>query len=85
MKRYSLYAEICERAEKLGVNVNRMTLMMDLESADKKFDLLLEDMLNADDFNFMHDIVGIENNIRRDAFPATDFGFFIPRFANRIG
>lgn len=83
MKRRNLYVEICERAEKLGVNVNRMTLMMDLESADKKFNLRLEEMLNADEFNFMHDIIGIENNIERNSFPATDFGFFIPRFAGR--
>ena len=35
----------------------------------------------ADDFNFEHDYCGIQNNIKRGEFPATDFGFFLPRFA----
>lgn len=35
-------------------------------------------------FNFAHDFYGIVNNINREkGFPATDFGFFVPRFAGR--
>lgn len=79
--RFELYAKICERAEKNGYDGERISLMMDIESADKKFNLRLEELLNADDFNFCHDINGIENNIVRNAFPATDFGLFVPRFA----
>jgi hypothetical protein len=59
----------------------RMTFLMDLESADNVFNLRLEDLLNADDLNFAHDIVGIVNNINRNEFPAKDFGLFVPRFA----
>lgn len=80
-----LYTQICERAEKLGYNGERLSLMMDIESADLKFNLRLEEMLNADDWNFVHDINGIMHNIVRDKFPATDFGFFVPRFARPRG
>lgn len=58
--------------------------MMDIESADKKFNMRLDEWLNADDFNFAHDFYGIVNNINREkGFPATDFGFFVPRFTGR--
>ena len=79
--RYELYAKICDRAEGRGYYGDRLSLMMDIESADKKFNLRLEELLNADDFNFFHDIKGIMENIVRDTFPATDFGLFVPRFA----
>lgn len=78
------YVEICERAEKLGIRQgDRMGAMMDIESADKKFNLRLDEWLKADDFNFAHDFCGIQNNIQRESFPATDFGLFIPRFAGK--
>lgn len=76
------YVEICEKAEKLGIcNSDRTGALMDIKSADQKFHLRLNDWMNADDFNFAHDFCGIQNNIVRDSFPATDFGLFIPRFA----
>lgn len=56
---------------------------MDIESADEKFNLRLEEWLAADDFNFIHDLYGIMDHIVRDKFPADDFGFFVPRFAGR--
>lgn len=83
-ERYLKYIEIAERAEKEGLyNGERMDLLMDIESADKKFILRLDDWLNADKFNFAHDLFGIVDNINRNTFPATDFGFFIPRFAGQ--
>lgn len=81
--RFEQYVKIYERAEKNGYNGERMSFMMDIESADKKFALRLEELLNADNFNFCHDINGIVNNIVRNAFPATDFGLFVPRFAGK--
>ena len=72
-ERYLKYVKICERAERMK--------LMDIESADKKFNMRLDDWLQADDFNFAHDYCGIQNNIKRGEFPATDFGFFLPRFA----
>lgn len=77
-----LMMNICQRAEQLGYVGNRQTLLMDLESADAVFNMRFQDMLNANDINFLHDIIGITRNIVRDTYPATDFGYFVPRFAN---
>jgi hypothetical protein len=41
--------------------------------------LRLEDLVNADDFNFIHDIVGIERHLDRQSFFLKDQ--FKPRFA----
>lgn len=43
--------------------------------------LRLEDMLAADDFNFAHDVFGIERHLDRDTGELT--GFFSPRFSAR--
>lgn len=84
-KKVLKYGEICDRAEKMGlIKGSRLSALMDIESADKKFNLRLDDWLNADDFNFAHDYCGIEKNINRSKFPATDFGHFIPRFAGKV-
>lgn len=83
-ERHTKYVKIAERAEKDGLyNGERLNLLMDIESADEKFNLRLDDWLNADKFNFAHDLFGIMDNIVRDSFPATDFGFFVPRFAGQ--
>lgn len=83
-ERYEKYVEVCERAEKEGLyKGERIILLMDIESADMVFDLRLDDWLNADAFNFAHDLYGIMNNIVRNEFSATDFGFFVPRFAGK--
>ena len=81
-ERYQKYVEIAKRAEGEGLyNKERISLLMDIESADQKFHLRLDDWLKADAFNFAHDLYGITNNINRNEFPAIDFGLFIPRFA----
>jgi len=79
--RYEKYVKVCERLEQMGKTLDRMSLLMDIESADKVFELRLDDWLAADDFNFLHDIYDIMYNIVRERFPATDFGLFVPRFA----
>ena len=72
------YADIMVRATKMRLmeeseNVDRM---MDIESADIKFNLRLDDWLIADDF------LGIsDSNDRNNGFPAKIFGFFVPRCA----
>lgn len=79
---YMKYVKIAERAESEGLYTgDRLNLLMDIESADKTFHLRLDDWLNADKFNFAHDLCGIMQNIVRDEFPAKDFGYFVPRFA----
>ena len=76
-----MYVEIAKRAENLGIySGNRFPLLMDIEYADKAFNLHLEDWLNADDINFTHDLIGIVSNINRRN--PTDFNFFLPRFAS---
>ena len=76
-----MYVKIAERAENMGIYYGeRFTLLMDLENADNVFNLRLKDLLNADNFNFSHDIVGIANNINRKN--PTDFGLFVPRYAS---
>ena len=85
-KRRSKYADIMVRATMMGLmtpdeDVDRM---MDIESADKKFNMRLDEWLDADPYNFAHDFNGIKENIdRENGFPATNFGFFVPRFAGR--
>ena len=82
-EKFMTYVKIAQRAEGMDLyKGERMTFLMDIESADEMFNLRLEDLLNADDFNFAHDIVGIVNNINRKEFPSKDFGLFVPRYAN---
>ena len=79
-EKFMMYVKIAQRAE--GMNLykgERITFLMDIEHADKAFNLRLEDLLNADDANFTHDVVGIVANIDRSN--PTDFNFFVPRFA----
>lgn len=79
-ERFMMCVKLAERAEKMGIyKGERFTLLMDLENADKVFNLRLEDLLNADDENFAHDILGIVYNIDRSN--PTDFNLFVPRYA----
>ncbi|MBT9788707.1 hypothetical protein GPK90_05025 [Clostridium sp. MCC344] len=83
-ERYQKYVEITKRVENEDLySGERISLLMDIESADRKFHLRLDDWLKADEFNFAHDLYGIMNNINRIEFPAIDFGLFIPRFAGK--
>lgn len=82
-ERAKIYVKICERAEKLEIQQNnKMGALMDIESADLMFNLRLNEWLHADDFNFTHDFCGIQNNINRTSFPASNFGLFVPRFSS---
>ena len=81
-ERFMMYVKIAERAEKMGIyEGERITLLMDIENADNIFNMRLEDWLNADNFNFAHDVVGIVNNIDRSKHPA-EIHRFLPRFAS---
>ena len=79
-EKFMMYVKLAQRAEGMGIYTGeRFTLLMDIENADKVFNLRLEDLLNADDFDFVHDIIGIVNNI--DRRNPTDFNLFVPRYA----
>lgn len=83
-KRNRKYGEICARAKAMGImQGDAIGAIMDIDSADQRFNLRLDEFLEADDFNFAHDFIGIQENIVRESFPATDFGYFVPRFAGR--
>lgn len=73
--------DIAKRAEnKELLAFDRMSLIMDLESANEEFDLRLDALLDADDFNFAHDIIGIQNNLDRKTKKMKNF--FVPRYAS---
>ena len=79
-EKFMMYVKIAQRAEGMDLyKSERFTFLMDIENADNVFNLRLEDLLNASDGNFVHDIVGIVNNIDRNN--PTDFNFFVPRYA----
>lgn len=83
-KRNRKYGAICARAKAMGImKGDAIGAIMDIDSADQRFNLRLDEFLEADDFNFAHDFIGIQENIVRESFPATDFGCFVPRFAGR--
>ena len=83
---YELIDKIVDRAQNLGLyEGNRVTAHMDIANATKYFNMRLEDWLNAEDFDFVHDIVGIYKAIDRSKYPA-DFSndpWFLPRFAGK--
>lgn len=83
-ERHSKYVDICARATAMGIMQGEtIDALMDIKSADKVFNLRLDEFKKADDFNFAHDFIGIQKNIVRDLYPATNFGHFIPRFAGK--
>ena len=83
---YELIDRIVDRAQNLGLyENNRITAHIDIVNATKHFNMQLEEWLSADDFNFVHDIVGIYKAINRATYPA-DFSndpYFLPRFAGK--
>lgn len=81
-KEFELIVKICERAEALDIAPKeRMTLIMDLDNVHKSVGLNLEGLLGADDFNFAHDVVGIQNHINRKTKELEDC--FLPRYAQQ--
>lgn len=76
-----LMGDIAKRADEMNLLMfDRMSLIMDLEVATREFNLRLEELLNADNFNFSHDVVGIQQNIDRENVKMN--GVFVPRFAS---
>ena len=73
--------EIAKRAKEMGILVfDVFSLLMDLKLADEVFDLNLEELKIADDQNFSHDIMGIQNHIDREN--KSFFNNFLPRFSS---
>lgn len=77
--------ELCDkitiRAMEMGFyKDNRITAFMDIQNTAKYWNMRLEDWLNAEDFDFAHDVVGIYTNIIRKT-PVEFTNYFVPRFA----
>ena len=79
---FETIVKICERAETLDIAPKeRMTLIMDLENAHASVGLNLEALLAADDLNFAHDVVGIQQHMNRQTKELE--GFFVPRYVKQ--
>ncbi len=77
---FNIIVKICERAERMNIEAkDRLTLLLDIENTHKHMGLRLQDLLEADDANFAHDIVGIQNHINRET-KKLDM-YFVPRYA----
>lgn len=72
--------EIAKRADEMGLAMyGRMSMKMDIEAVHAEIGLKLDDLLNADDMNFTHDIIGIQRNLDRESKKLQNF--FLPRYA----
>ena len=60
--------------------IEKLDLVMDIEYAHKDQPLNLEELLNADNENFNHDLGGIIRNFNRETM--TMDNCFVPRFTN---
>ena len=80
IKEMELIVENAKRAESMNLLMfDRISLIMDLECVNQEFNLRLSDLLNADKFNFAHDICGIQNNLNRNTKQLENL--FVPRFS----
>jgi hypothetical protein len=72
-------------ASEQGESCDTISVMMDISACHVNgTPLKLQELLNADDFNFVHDVAGISRHIdRNDSSPTGGQlnGFFLPRFA----
>lgn len=67
---------------KHDVRVDRLDVLMDLSACHFYAQRLrLDDLLAADDFNFLHDVGGISRHLDRENYVLNDF--FSPRFSER--
>lgn len=80
---FEVIGKICERAEALGLSdpKRRFTLLMDLDKTNESVGLDLVGLLEADELNFSHDIIGIQRHINRETGELMDF--FLPRYAKQ--
>ena len=71
-------------ADSAGCRYGEIDAQMDITACHCNGNpLLLEDLLNADDFNFSHDVFGIHRNLDRDTGKLLNF--FSPRYSERVG
>lgn len=81
---WDLQARIAERAvamaAEVGVEYRKMDAMMDIDAVHSNGNpLRLQDLLDADNFNFAHDVFGIRRYLDRRTGQLTEF--FVPRYS----
>lgn len=84
---YNICDKITTRVMEMGLYPSnyRVTAMMDIQNAAKYFNMRLQEWLEAEKFDFAHDVLGIARAINRVAYPV-DFSndpLFLPRFAGK--
>lgn len=72
---------IVERALPLLPHRSPLDIQMDISAVHARNPLRLADMVEADDFNFAHDIGGITRHLNRETGKLENF--FLPRFTVR--
>lgn len=73
--------KILGRMEELNIlPKDKLSVIMDIESAIYTLNLDAETLLAASEEEFIGECMGIFNNIQRDEFPAKDFGDYVPKF-----
>lgn len=65
--------------EKAQREIDLMDLEMDLTATHASNPLRLDDLLNADEFNFVHDVWGIREHLNRRTGKLENY--FVPRFS----
>lgn len=62
-----LILAIVKRAKKFDEKIDVVSLQMDIVATHNHIQpLRLEEWLNSDDFNFLHDVAGIMNHLNRE-------------------
>lgn len=75
-----LIRKLAQRARTLGDQRDQTSIEMDLTAVHANgCPLVLQGLLKADDFNFLHDVYGIARHLDRDSGKLTNF--FLPRYA----
>lgn len=82
---YEIAKRACEllRTYAKGEHADTQSLVMDVEAANIVCPMRLEELLEADDENFAHDVFGIERHINRETGQLDNC--FLPRFAKPEG
>jgi hypothetical protein len=79
-KELDTITDITHRAADMNIiHRDRLSFFMDIEAAHADIPIDLDALLSADEFNFYHDIIGIQSHINRETLKLDDC--FVPRFA----
>lgn len=75
-----LIMKIVDRGwEKMKSNYrDKLSMTMDIDATNENYPLKLQELLEAEDFNFYHDLIGIGNNLNRKTKKLENC--FLPRY-----